>query len=517
MAFPLQKLPNDILYQMAYAHLDQKTLASLSAVNHDFHDLLTPILYRREAKQHHSQALIWAAANGSLNTARLCLKYGADINTFGGPYAEHDQTKISQFAQRNVEQFVEWMVAPDEETCPTPKFWTEAETPSAAMRKLWKPQDQDDREINFAESTREFYGTPLHWAARKGHTRVLQWLLKKGADPNRWSKDMCSCKHSVHVSSWEYDDGSDPEPMNLGPLLISMRSWPWRALHVALCYGHQDAAMVLLEHGADSREAMCPVAVPHMDGSSDRHLWYSPMSTIATSGSERVLKYLMSNIARFPHLRSDMNRRSDLTHQTPPLLDILQCYPRDSRSNTTPELKRMAQLMLQLGSSPVLRNADIRRVFVQGFRNPAAVMALMDSGIDFFSHNMHSMEKLLRCFVQTREQLPWRNEDEYGLHYDAWIRLRAMVVRQLLGRCSKMGADGARSEQGTLFVGGKRVPVMVVVLAARVTFRTWSPELREELEGLECFVFKNIKEAMGRGIRVAGDGRMAKRRSVGRR
>lgn len=73
-------LPNELI--LAFGDwADPPALFALASASRRLHSLLNPLLYRRNARDQHSAALIWAAANGRVDTANLCLSYGADINT----------------------------------------------------------------------------------------------------------------------------------------------------------------------------------------------------------------------------------------------------------------------------------------------------------------------------------------------------------------------------------------------------------------------------------------------------
>ncbi|KAI7785608.1 hypothetical protein LA080_006628 [Diaporthe eres] len=73
-------LPNELI--LAFGEwADPPALSALASTSRRLHSLLNPLLYRRNAKEQHSAALIWAAANGRVDTAKLCLSYWADINT----------------------------------------------------------------------------------------------------------------------------------------------------------------------------------------------------------------------------------------------------------------------------------------------------------------------------------------------------------------------------------------------------------------------------------------------------
>lgn len=73
-------LPNDLILEIGDWAVFP-TLCCLASSSRLLHALLNPLLYRRDAKEQRSAALIWAADNGRVDTAKLCLSHGADINT----------------------------------------------------------------------------------------------------------------------------------------------------------------------------------------------------------------------------------------------------------------------------------------------------------------------------------------------------------------------------------------------------------------------------------------------------
>lgn len=76
----LLDLPSELI--LAFGDCaDPPSLSALASTSRWLHSLLNPLLYRRNAKEQHSAAIIWAAENGRIDTARLCLAHGADINT----------------------------------------------------------------------------------------------------------------------------------------------------------------------------------------------------------------------------------------------------------------------------------------------------------------------------------------------------------------------------------------------------------------------------------------------------
>jgi hypothetical protein len=78
------ELPNELILVVS-DWADVAAVSSLASTSQRLHTLLNPQLYKRNAREHHSDALVWAAEHGRMETAGLCLSYGADINTSLSP------------------------------------------------------------------------------------------------------------------------------------------------------------------------------------------------------------------------------------------------------------------------------------------------------------------------------------------------------------------------------------------------------------------------------------------------
>lgn len=135
------KLPNELMFALGNL-ADIPTLSALASTSRRLHALLNPLLYRRNAREQHSRALVWAAENGRLDTAKLCLSHGADINTVTSPEEETRR-------QRNNLLFLIGAVSRS--------------------------------------------GTPLHYAVRRGHDEIVKYLLANGADHKSWCRHLCEC------------------------------------------------------------------------------------------------------------------------------------------------------------------------------------------------------------------------------------------------------------------------------------------------------------------------------------
>ncbi|KAL4804671.1 ankyrin repeat-containing domain protein [Aspergillus unguis] len=76
----LSDLPNELLLGFIRAIESERDMNSVIHTSKKFHALGNPHLYRNNARRHRSSALIWGAKNGRIDTVRLALGYGADVN-----------------------------------------------------------------------------------------------------------------------------------------------------------------------------------------------------------------------------------------------------------------------------------------------------------------------------------------------------------------------------------------------------------------------------------------------------
>lgn len=80
----LLKLPAELIL-MIEGLADVPSVSALACTSRRLHDLLNPLLYRRIFNEQNLSALLWAAENGRVDTAKLCLSHGADINSALSP------------------------------------------------------------------------------------------------------------------------------------------------------------------------------------------------------------------------------------------------------------------------------------------------------------------------------------------------------------------------------------------------------------------------------------------------
>ncbi|KAH7019494.1 ankyrin repeat-containing domain protein [Ilyonectria destructans] len=139
---PLARLPSELLAIIGQ-FCSRSEQNELTRVNHQFHNVFNPVLYRqnllRDAPA--ESCTFWAARNGRLDTLKLAVAHGADIND-NGIRNEDDWTRAS----------------------PSPHF--------------------DPRPV---------FASPLHLAIYHRRPDIIAWLLDNDADFNTPSRNVCLC------------------------------------------------------------------------------------------------------------------------------------------------------------------------------------------------------------------------------------------------------------------------------------------------------------------------------------
>ncbi|KAK1969991.1 ankyrin [Colletotrichum sublineola] len=121
-----------------------RDVANLAATCRSLYELITPVLYRRDAQQNHSSALLISAKRGNVRALKLALENGADAN-------EDDHTMPLQWTNECFRHC---------EHCEYQVWWREP---------------------------RRLDMSALHWAALCGQRDVLEILLRhgEGVSPNK--------------------------------------------------------------------------------------------------------------------------------------------------------------------------------------------------------------------------------------------------------------------------------------------------------------------------------------------
>ncbi|XP_069128227.1 serine/threonine-protein phosphatase 6 regulatory ankyrin repeat subunit A-like [Argopecten irradians] len=119
--------------------------------------------------------------------------------------------------------------------------------------------------------------TPLHWAATYGRTDTAQLLLQKGAVVNVTQSDgftplhAATCLGHLNVSKVLMDNGAKVNKVD---------AEGWTALHTAVCYGHPKMVDLLLDYGSS-------VTAVTSDQNTILHV-------AASSGYYRVMEILLT-------------------------------------------------------------------------------------------------------------------------------------------------------------------------------------------------------------------------------
>jgi ankyrin repeat protein len=149
--------------------------------------------------------------------------------------------------------------------------------------------------------------TPLHLAAREGHTDIVNILLDYGASldtPSRW---LCHCKPPLGLWSrllneppyrprhermgWPDEDWAEPEPTI------------WSPLHAAICSSRIETARCLVSRGTNVTN-LIPTTVDHvmMEGS------YGALHQAAAAGHADLVGYILDT-----HPELDVNQPDHLS------------------------------------------------------------------------------------------------------------------------------------------------------------------------------------------------------------
>ncbi|KAL0934550.1 ankyrin repeat protein [Colletotrichum truncatum] len=119
-----------------------RDVANLAATCRELYELVTPVLYRRDAQRNHASALLIAAKEGNERAVSLALEHGADADA-------------------------------DDHTMPLQ--WT---------NECFRNCEKCEYQVWWREPRRLDLGA-LHWAAICGRQEILVQLLSRGADANK--------------------------------------------------------------------------------------------------------------------------------------------------------------------------------------------------------------------------------------------------------------------------------------------------------------------------------------------
>ncbi|KAJ5694942.1 hypothetical protein N7536_005354 [Penicillium majusculum] len=323
----LSRLPAELIDIIAKFLPEGRYLNSLAQTCWRLHLLLNPILYQNSVRTSHGFPLLWAAKHGSEVTIRRAFDAGASTQSchynlhrslIAAVNNSHENTVrliLEQNKDKDPSVFIE------KEDCKLCEDRRSYADPSknrpplylAAVRgnvtiarlllayNITFKHDQRYRdpigfdfvlaavknghqavlqvflEAGYALNDREgghWHKTPLYFAVNQGNTKLVEYLLDKGAKPSRDEEpSLTSAARKGHLEMVKLflKRGADPRGHSLG------RS----ALSCAAAEGHVKVVEVLLEHGAD------------LDLDTDEG-WQGTLYNVAVSGRLKILHLLLA-------------------------------------------------------------------------------------------------------------------------------------------------------------------------------------------------------------------------------
>ncbi|CAG8000110.1 unnamed protein product [Penicillium olsonii] len=206
----LLTLPTELLLSIPEFLHTEKDISSLSRCSTRLHTILTPCLYRYNARHGASSSLSWAAKTGSEATARKSIQEGGDVSVKD----DSGWQPLSRAALHGHEAVVKVLL----------------ETGKVNI-------DSKDAEGR----------TALFWAAANGHDAVVKLLIDQSADPN--SRDLIGWSilflpaangHSSVVEQLLATEQVD----------VNSRDAEGRTpLYMAAAKGHEDVVNILINYG----------------------------------------------------------------------------------------------------------------------------------------------------------------------------------------------------------------------------------------------------------------------------
>ena len=138
-----------------------------------------------------------------------------------------------------------------------------------------------------------YFGTAMHAASRRNHLKVVQSLLRHGADVNahgRWGRTplmFASEWGQLEVVQWLLEHGAD---------VNAKEDDSWTSLHLAASLGHFEVVRTLLKHNADT--------------SIRNNIEWTPLHVASSLGRVDIVRLLLNHGA--DSMARDRDRRTSL-------------------------------------------------------------------------------------------------------------------------------------------------------------------------------------------------------------
>lgn len=224
----MERLPVELLTIIGH-HATIGSIAALARASKILYRVLNSILYERNATDDHPrlQAILWAAEHGNLETMKLALARGANIDVDGS------RSELAFY-----------------------------EDPDILRAKC--------------------FATPLHYAVKNSHHEMAEWLLVNGANVHLASYQLCRCVYQSANGAWG---------PYWYPLHTALYHSDEAMVKLLLAHGARFAALrVPGLHDAVTTAPMSTVdmflALPDFDPLQESSNWTTPIHHVAQRGSE---------------------------------------------------------------------------------------------------------------------------------------------------------------------------------------------------------------------------------------
>jgi hypothetical protein len=201
-------LPNEIITDVV-EYLEQGDIYSIIRVNKRLYFLFAEYLLRYNIRHRRGRALIWAAMEGHISTARKLVHLGADVNrqiNFRAP--ELARPTLLHIAARRcnlamVKLLFEIGANPNERDSLSraPLYWSlMTRDEEIALEISWRMENLSEFIVDLDQNL-----TPLHVASRSGLTSLINYYVAVGIDIGAKDKDGNTPLDDARISLWKGD------------------------------------------------------------------------------------------------------------------------------------------------------------------------------------------------------------------------------------------------------------------------------------------------------------------------
>ncbi|KLP01431.1 uncharacterized protein Y057_9403 [Fusarium fujikuroi] len=231
----LDRLPNEVLCNIAGFLVKKYDIASLSRANRHCYDIANPILWKREARSDRPGAIHWAVEHGDINTLRRALEAGVDASRVAfthRPKPRIDPDHKWYNYHSNYYDDPVWRIQDDDHSVDLDA--------SYVLHDACDCFESGCDDGIFSDCRWE----PIHVAASKGRIDMIEILLDAGAPVDAPSWGVCLCRPHLPMEAFTESPAVDEGELE------DLHGGNWTPLHVAICHGQIETAKFLLKRGA---------------------------------------------------------------------------------------------------------------------------------------------------------------------------------------------------------------------------------------------------------------------------